>query len=330
MADFTVLILAGANASSVALTLDLLQTAATLAPRLKRPLPRWRVLSPGGGPVHLSGGMQLATAALPRRPAADGSTWVVPGLGLDHAEALRSRLADDDTQLLVRALRAHAGRGGRIAASCSAVFLLQAAGVLAGRRVTTAWWLAPLLRQWEPSCTVDADRMVCADGPISTGGAAFAQSDLMLHLLRSQFGTALADAVGRVLLLDGRQAQAPFVLPALLCGGDALVARLLARMEGALPAVPSVAGLAAELAMSPRTLSRHVRAATGGSTMALLQQVRLQRARRLIETSRMNIEGVAAAVGYADATALRRLMRKAGGATPSRFRAAKWGTTGAG
>jgi transcriptional regulator GlxA family with amidase domain len=55
--------------------------------------------------------------------------------------------------------------------------------------------------------------------------------------------------------------------------------------------------------------------------LALLQGVRLNRARRLIESTRMNIEQVAAAVGYDDATALRRLMRRLAGATPSRFRA---------
>ena len=73
--------------------------------------------------------------------------------------------------------------------------------------------------------------------------------------------------------------------------------------------------------MSERTLARRVRAATGMTPLALLQSVRLNRARMLIETTRMNIAEVAAQVGYEDATALRRLMRKMAGANPSRFRA---------
>jgi transcriptional regulator GlxA family with amidase domain len=202
------------------------------------------------------------------------------------------------------------------------VFLLQAAGLLLKRRVTTTWWLAATLRRLEPGCTVDAGRMVCADGPVSTAGAAFAQTDLMLHLLRVQFGVALADAVGRVLLIDGRHAQASFVLPTMLANGNALVARVVERVESALPTPPSVATLARELAMSERTLSRHVHEATGQSTMALVQSVRLNRARMLIESSRLSVEDVAAEVGYADATALRRLMRKMAGSTPSRYRTA--------
>jgi transcriptional regulator GlxA family with amidase domain len=321
MRDFTFLLLPGTFASGVATSLDVLQAAAALAPRLKLASPTWRVLSASGGPVLLSSGLIIDTAALPKRYRPDSATWIVPGLGLDKPQALDAGLATADAQRVVQAVAAHAAHGGRVAASCSAVFLLQAAGVLAGRRVTTSWWLASELRRREPACTVDADRMVCADGPVSTAGAAFAQTDLMLHLLREQFGVALADAVGRILLIDGRQAQAPFVVPAMLSSGNALIARLVARIESALPRPPSVAALAGEFAMSQRTLSRHVREATGKSTMALVQSVRLNRARMLIESSRMTIDRVAEQVGYEDATALRRMMHKASGANPSRYRA---------
>ena len=207
-----------------------------------------------------------------------------------------------------------------MAASCSAVFLLQRAGLLAGRKATTSWWLAPALQRLEPTCTVDADRMVRADGPVVTAGAAFAQADLMLHLLRSRCGSALADTVSRFLLIDGRQAQAPFVVPEVLASGDDLVGRLALRIERALPSPPRVAELARELCMSERTLARRVQRATGKSTLALVQSVRLRRARALLESSRMTVEQVAAEVGYQDATALRRLMRKSAGANPSGFR----------
>jgi transcriptional regulator GlxA family with amidase domain len=322
MPDFTVLVLPGAYATSVATTLDVLDAAATLAPRLKLARPAWRVLSPDGGAVALSSGLQVASAALPQTARADAATWIIPGLGLDHADALATGLATAPAKRAIAAVAAHASHGGAVAASCSAVFLLQAAGMLAGRRVTTSWWLAAELRKREPDCIVDADRMVCADGPVSTAGAAFAQTDLMLHLLRVRFGVAIADAVGRVLLIGARQAQADFVVPALLSNGNELVARLVTRIEGALPHPPSVAVLADEFAMSQRTLSRQVRKATGRSTLALVQSVRLNRARMLIESSRMSIERVAAQVGYEDATALRRLMRKAAGRNPSGYRRA--------
>jgi transcriptional regulator GlxA family with amidase domain len=277
-------------------------------------------VSPDGAAMPLSSGVQVETTRMAARSRADASTWIVPGLGLDNPAAVAQGLSSDTAQRAIEALRHHAARGGAVAASCSAVFLLQAAGLLHGRRVTTTWWLAPELRRIEPRCIVAAERMVCTDGPVTTAGAAFAQADLMLHLLRTRFGTALADAVSRVLLIDARQAQAPFVVPALLSNGNELVRRLTQRIESSLPDPPGVAALASEFAMSPRTLARHVRAATGQGALALVQSVRLNRARMLIETSRMTIEQVAAQVGYGDATALRRLMRKSAGAPPSRFR----------
>lgn len=276
----------------------------------------------------LSSGMQVETVAMPamraiqKKSRSDFSTWMVPGLGLETPEAISARLSSADTRDAIRALAAHASRGGHVAASCSAVFLLQAAGLLARRRVTTTWWLASELQKREPSCIVDADRMVCADGPVSTAGAAFAQTDLMLHVLREKFGVALADAVARVLLIDARHAQSNFVVPTMLSNGNELVARLVARIETALPNPPRVETLAAELAMSPRTLARQVRQATGRSPMALIQTVRLNRARMLIESSRLSVESVAEQVGYADATALRRMMRRMSGSSPSRYRAA--------
>lgn len=321
MIDFTILALPGAFPSSVALTLDILSTAASLAKGVGCAEPRWRVVSTAST-VRLNHGMKIDAKILPKAARADRSTWVIPGLGLESSRAIMNRFGQPDALRAIAALQNHARSGGTVAASCSAVFLLQSAHLLAGRKVTTSWWFASLLQQLEPRCAVDADRMVICDGTVVTAGAAFAQADLMLHLLRTQFSPALADAVSRALLIDRRQSQAQFIVPAMLAGGNELITKLVTRFESALPNPPSVAELAAEFCMSDRTLSRHVRAATGRSTSALLQSVRLSKARMLLETSTLTVEQVAERVGYVDTTALRRLMRKVMGATPRQFRPA--------
>jgi transcriptional regulator GlxA family with amidase domain len=322
MHDFTVLVLEGANPSSVAATHDILAAAGVLAKRTGSTAPRWRMCSIDGGRIPLQGGFGIDTSRLPARSKHDRSTWVLPGLGYATPAALQARLDSADAIDAINALARHVKQGGRVAASCSAVFVLHAAGLLEGRRVTTTWWLAPLLKQMAPECIVDADRMVCIDGPITTAGAAFAQTDLMLHLLRECSGSALVDAVSRTLLIDDRQAQAPFIVAELQAGGNELVTRIAARIESALPNPPSVLALAQEYGMSERTLSRHIHRATGKSTVALVQNIKLRRARVLLETSRMTVEQVAEAVGYRDSTALRRLMKKRSGANPSRYRPA--------
>ena len=298
MYDFTILVLEGAYSSSVAVTLDILSTAARLAPHHGLAPPTWRVCSVDGGTVALQSGISVSTSKLPRRHASDASVWVVPGLGLDRPSSIQQRFGMADAGAAIAALRKHAHAGGAVAASCSGVFLLQAAGLLKGKRVTTTRWLAPELKRVEPDCHVDANRMVCEHGLVTTAGAAFAQTDLMLHLLRKLCGTALVEAISRVLLLDGREAQAPFIVPEAFSNGDDLIARLAARIEAALPDLPKI------------------------GTLALVQSVKQRRARALLEASRMTVEQVAAAVGYQDATALRRLMRRVAGDNPSRFRPA--------
>jgi transcriptional regulator GlxA family with amidase domain len=246
---------------------------------------------------------------------------VVPGLGTDP-HVILERMATPAGRAVARRLAAHVARGGMVAASCSAVFVLQAAGVLAGRRATTTWWLAPVLARLQPASLVEAERMVCADGPVVTAGAAFAHADLLLHLLRNRCGPKLSEIVAKMLLLEPRQAQSAFVIPEVLASGHRLVSQLAARLEASLPVVPAVSQLARELCVSERTLARHVRQATGKGPLAFVQGIRVQRARALLHNSRMTIEQVALQVGYQDATALRKLIRKATGATPGRFRAA--------
>lgn len=321
MKDFEILVLEGTNPSGVAMTRDILAAAALATARTGAAAASWGFYSVSGGPVALQGGISAATKRLPLRRKGTSATLIIPGIWVGDARELRERMRKNDCQHAIRAIGAHVAAGGHVAASCSAVFLLQAAGVLTGRQATTTWWLAPELRRSDASIRVDANRILCIDGPVLTAGAAFAQSDLMIYLLRHRFGAKLADAVSRVLLLHERTEQSQFVMPALLASGDALVLRLTQRVEASLPAVPSVARLAAELCVAERTLGRHVRHATGMGTLELIRSIRLHRARSLLQTSRMNIDRVAAAVGYQDATALRRLMRKAGGTTPQQVRA---------
>jgi transcriptional regulator GlxA family with amidase domain len=319
MFDFTILVLTGAFGSGVGATLDILSSATRFANDAGCAAPRWRVCSTQKT-VVLSNGLKIDATILPKRPRSDASIWLVPGLGLDNADAVVSRFTEPDAALAISALQTQARAGGTIAASCSAVFLLHAAGLLMDKRVTTTWWLGGLLQRMAPRSVVDVDQMVVADGNVVTSGAAFAHIDLMLHLLRTRFNPSLADAVSRAMVIDGRHSQAQYIVPTTLANGNEFAAKLVARFEAGLPTPPTVAALAAEFCMSNRTLSRHVKKSTGRSVSALLQSVRINRARMLLETSRMSVEQVAEQVGYADSTALRRLMRKVTQATPRQFR----------
>jgi transcriptional regulator GlxA family with amidase domain len=313
MTEFTVLVLDHAFASSVALTLDVLSTAKLLAKQLGAAEPRWRVVSTSGGAITLSNGVLVETTKLSSRRGSDTSIWVVPGLGIDSVARLDQRLQETDARIAAKAIAAHLGRDGVVAAACSAVFLLQLAGALEDRKVTTTWWLAPHSK-------INVNRMIVTDGNVVSAGAALAQTDLMLHLLRQRLGIKLADAVASAMLIDKRQSQAPFIAPAVYATGNALIETISARIEAALPSPPSMKVLASELCISERTLARHVRAATGRNPLALLQGIRMHKAQALLENSRLSVDEIAVRVGYQDATALRRLMKQTMQSTPRQIR----------
>lgn len=320
MIEFEVLVLPGANPSGVAMTRDILSVAASTARRLELPTPSYAFYSIDGGTVPLQGGMQVETRRLPLRRRSPGSILLVPGLWVQNRHELAALVEQEPCQQAIRAIAAHVRRGGTVTATCSAVFLLHAAGVLDGRTATTTWWLAPALSDIAAKTRVDARRVLCVDGPVITAGAPMAQSDVLLHLLRVRHGATLADQVARLLLLQERSEQASFVMPGLFAAGNPLIAALTARIEAALPAVPSVSQLAKEQHMSERTLARKVLRACGMSPVSLIQSIRLQRARQLLQSSRRSIEQIAHDVGYRDATALRRLVSKTIGLTPNGLR----------
>lgn len=320
MTTFNILLLHGAYASSVALTVDILSAAATIAPGMKLEKPQWKLYSMAGGDVLLSNGMHLSSHALVGKRAPKAGVWLIPGIGITSASMADERLAQPDAIAASALLAKVYVWGASVSASCSAVLLLAHAGLLANKRVTTAWWLAPLLQQREPRCKIDANRMIITDGAITTAGAALAQTDLMMHLLREHFGLKLVDAVARVLLIDKRQSQAGFIVPSAYASGSDLVARLSKRFEAALPSPPSLQMLAQEMNMSERTLSRHIRAATGRNPLALLQSIRMHKAQALLQNSRLSVDEIAERVGYQDATALRRLFKATIQSTPRQIR----------
>lgn len=113
MHDFTILILRGANASSVATTLDVLSAAAAMAPRVGASMPRWRVVCAGDAEVALSNAMSVTGKPLPRYPRADRSIWIVPGLGIANPKGLTARFGEEDALQAIAALRTHARAGGQ-------------------------------------------------------------------------------------------------------------------------------------------------------------------------------------------------------------------------
>ncbi|WP_162247099.1 helix-turn-helix domain-containing protein [Rhizobacter sp. Root404] len=264
--------------------------------------------------------MTVPTSAAAETEGLHWSTWIVPDLGDDDSVARGLAALNSDVSRLASLLISHHRQGGEVVASGSAVLLLESIGLLSAtdpeiQETTDSGAKTPQGKH--------SPRAIVVQGAFTTCKNAYAQLDLLIHLLRRSCGTRTAEAALRHLLPGGWRDQIDAVIPGVMAHGDALVDKIVSRIGDALPNAPLITDLAREFCVSPRTLSRYVHKTTGKSTFALVQSVRLRHARALLERSRMSIEQVAAAVGYSDSTALRRLMMRSAGVLPSELRPTK-------
>ncbi len=324
--DFTVAVLSGALASGVAVTLDVLTTASLLSAVRGGPSLRWRIVGSDHQTV-LSNQLRLDTEPLTSRLRFGHSTLIIPGIGIEakvgeryDPNNLGDRLTGQDVQTLARLAANHYQNGGVVAATCGSVFVLGEAGLLEDRTATTHWRLSNYLRQSYPNCTVDINRMVIVDNRVITAGAALAQMELMVHLIREKLGVQVADLTLKYLLLDDRPSQAGYVVWSTLHGSDPTVSKLESLIEKSLPTIPPLSIFAHKLNISEKTLVRRVQSAIGKTPLDIIQAVRFRHARHLLETTRLPLQQIAERIGYSDATALRKLTLKMMNVTPSQLR----------
>lgn len=320
MQKVVVLALEGVFDSSLSLTLDALATANRLS-RLSEgsEIFAFDLFLPGQRTVSTrNGGQYAARSRLPRGPKA---ALVVPGLGLATEQEIDAFLASDQARRVLRWLGTHAASFPIVCASCSSTFLLAEAGLLDGHAATTTWWLAPVFRARYPNVALDERRMVTESGRFLCAGAALAQMDLMLHLIARLAGPELATRIARTLIIEQRPTQSRYMISSALAGLNGDVARAEHWVRERLDTPFTVADMARELGMSPRTLDRRLRTAVGVGPSKFVQRLRSEQAVHLIETTDLSIEEVTTRVGYANTASLRRVLRRERDASPSELRA---------
>ncbi|MBK8073806.1 MAG: helix-turn-helix domain-containing protein [Ramlibacter sp.] len=318
-----VLVMPGVLDTSLGITLDVMAAANRLqALRGGSAVFDATLVGPGGRRVPTGTGLEVGPV-LPLPPAslAPGGLVIVPGVNHVTAPEVLAWVAQPATRRAVRWLAARADAGAQMAAGCVGTFLLGEAGLLQGRCATTTWWLAPCFRERFPGTDVDMDRMVVEDGPVTSAGAALGQADLMLALVARHGSAALARECARYLLLDRRLSQARYAISAHLAQQTPVMQRADRWIRQHLAGPITLDALAAALHMTPRTVSRHFAAAVGQSPIRYIQRLRVEQAVLLLETGAGPLDEIAARVGYADASMLRRLMLRERGVTPGLVRA---------
>lgn len=255
----------------------------------------------GGVTVNANSDLSLLTQA---------SLIVVPGWNAEVSEELKDALISANKN------------GARIATICSGVFLPAACGLLSGKQATTHWRYTDKLQQLYPEIKVVPEVLYIDEGDILTSAGSAAGIDLCLHIVRNDFGSKIANAVARRLVLpafrQGGQAQ---YVPRPSPKNNDLFSPLLDEIRSRLNEPWTVTKMAAQSAMSSRTLLRRFRETTGESPLIWLTMERLNLARELLETTMLNVNEIADACGFTSAELFRHHFKRHFQLSPLRYRA---------
>jgi AraC family transcriptional regulator, transcriptional activator FtrA len=230
-------------------------------------------------------------------------------------------------QAILDALRAAHARGARLLSICSGAFVLAATGLLDGRRATTHWRYAEALQHRYPKICVDPNVLYVDEGSVLTSAGSAAGLDLCLHLVRRDYGSAIANQVARRLVIpphrDGGQAQfleRPVEDRERKSGQPKSLSVLLDKIRKRPSESWRIGELARLAAMSERTFMRRFRAATGLSPADWVIRARVDAARELLENTGLSIDHIAERCGLGTPTTLRHHFRKKVGVSPAQYR----------
>ncbi|MGU7771856.1 GlxA family transcriptional regulator [Burkholderia sp. MR1-5-21] len=275
----------------------------------------WRVESLDGQPVRAASGQAIAVdGSIDVRKRADAILVTAPFVGdMDAFLARRERVA-----ALASALRRQHDAGALLASYCTGSYLLAEAGLLDDRIATTHWSRATDFRRRYPKVELRAHEVLTEQNGILCGGAVTSYLDLAVRIVERLADARLASLVAKTLLIDaGRASQTSYATLVDDHGHtDPLVARAQRRMEATLRQRFRLADLAADLAVSERTLNRRFKQAVGDAPLGYLQRLRVEVAKRLLESGSHRVEAVCEQVGYDDLGTFRQLFKRMTGLSP--------------
>lgn len=226
-------------------------------------------------------------------------------------------------QTLLDSLVQARDKGAQIVGLCLGSFVLGYAGILDGKRAATHWEFERQFQSLFPAVALDINALYVDDDNIITSAGTAAALDCCLYIIRQRFGSEVANQIARRMIVpphrEGGQAQ--FIAqPVPETTRDARINNLIDYLQRNISQPLNLDALAASVAMSRRTLTRHFMKATGMSVVSWIAAERLRRSQLLLESSNLPIEAVAEQVGYLSAVTWRQQFKARFGVSPAEWR----------
>ncbi|NII27029.1 helix-turn-helix domain-containing protein [Pseudoflavitalea sp. X16] len=220
-------------------------------------------------------------------------------------------------------IREQHAKGAEVASICTGAFILAATGLLDGRQCSTHWNAANSFRKLYPEVELVTEKIFTDEQGIYTNGGAFSFLHLLLYLVEKFYNRSVAIFCSKVFQVEmDRFSQSPFTI---FSGqkehDDDLVKKAQLYMEQNMGEKIGVDQLASQLNINRRSFDRRFIKATGNTPLEYLQRVRIEAAKKALETSHISVNEVLYEVGYADIKAFRQVFKKITGLSPLEYRA---------
>ena len=274
-------------------------------------------VSPDGMALKLKPGVELAVQPHPW-PQAD-ALLLPPAYAYRRAElaALAAQSA-----AYYSGLHQAAERGSLIAASCTGTYILAGSGLLDHRNATSSWFFKEIFRSLYPNVHLQLNKLLVQDGNLLTAGATTSYINLCLALTEQLAGEQFARQMAKIMLTDpNRTSQVPYMdLSIGLQHNDSLIVQIQAYLNQHLAQPFVLDQLAEQFHLTKRTLLRRFKTALNDTPLNYLQRLRVEQAKRLLETTNQPIEQIVLQVGYEDVSSFRKLFLNYTELTPSQYR----------
>lgn len=230
--------------------------------------------------------------------------------------------AFDNNQEFIPWILNHYSGGAEVASFCVGAFFLASTGLLNGKQCATHWMHANNFRQQFPDVNLVDEKIMTEEDGIYTSGGAYAFTNLVLHIIEKYAGREVAVVISKAFSIDiDRASQSAFIIfEGQKDHGDEKMKNVQRYIEDHFEEMLLVTDLADRFAISRRTLERRFKKATTNTVSEYIQRVKVEAAKRNLESGRKNVNEVMYDVGYSDSKSFRNLFRKVTGLTPLQYR----------
>ena len=212
--------------------------------------------------------------------------------------------------------------GAEIASMCSGAFILAATGIMDGRSCSTHWSFAERFKEMYPKVNLHSDKLITDEKGIYTNGGAYSFLNLVLYLIEKYYDRETAILCSKVFQIElDRNSQSAF---AIFTGqkqhGDIMVQQAQTYIENNIDEKISMEDLSSKLAIGRRNFDRRFIKATGNTPVEYAQRVKMESAKKALESTRKTINEIMYEVGYSDVKAFREVFRRITGLSPLEYK----------